>query len=65
MFAGVLDDLTQRIFDRARHDADVDSLVFVRTFELLDGHDARIRATPPPVTTRSATATFLSGAHRA
>ena len=37
VFAGVLDDLTQRLFDRARQDANADRLVFVRTFELLEG----------------------------
>src|SRR3569832_2177688 len=37
VFARVLDDLTQRLFDRARQDADADRLVFVRTFELLEG----------------------------
>src|SRR3954470_18681416 len=37
IFAGVLDDLTQRLFDRARQDANADRLVFVRTFELLEG----------------------------
>ena len=36
IFAGVLDDLTQRLFDRARQDADADRLVFVRAFELLE-----------------------------
>src|SRR5688572_19180245 len=37
VFASVLDDLTQRLFDRARQDANADRLVFVRTFELLEG----------------------------
>src|SRR3982751_4256125 len=37
IFTGVLDDLTQRLFDRARQDANADRLVFVRTFELLEG----------------------------
>src|SRR4051812_5894015 len=37
VFARVLDDLTQRLFDRARQDANADRLVFVRTFELLEG----------------------------
>ena len=36
IFAGVLDDLTQRLFDRAGEDADADRLVFVRTFELVE-----------------------------
>src|SRR4051812_21457945 len=37
VFARVLDDLTQRLFYRARQDANADRLVFVRTFELLEG----------------------------
>src|SRR3954466_5109775 len=37
IFTGILDDLTQRLFDRARQDANADRLVFVRTFELLEG----------------------------
>src|SRR5688572_5646588 len=37
VFAGVLDDLAQRLFDGAGQDADADRLVFVRTFQLLDG----------------------------
>src|SRR4051812_5470707 len=37
VFARVLDDLTQRLFDCARQDANADRLVFVRTFELLEG----------------------------
>src|SRR6188768_4521600 len=37
IFTGVFDDLTQRLFDRARQDADADRLVFVRTFELVEG----------------------------
>ena len=37
VFASVLDDLTQRLFDRARQDANADRLVFVRTFELVEG----------------------------
>src|SRR5689334_3472179 len=36
IFAGVLDDLTQRLFDGAGQDADADRLVFVRTFQLLE-----------------------------
>jgi len=30
VFASVLDDLTQRLFDRARQDANADRLIFVR-----------------------------------
>jgi len=36
--AGVLDDLAQRLFDRAGQDADADRLVFVHTFQLLERH---------------------------
>src|SRR6185436_4817773 len=36
VFAGVLDDLAQRLLDRARQDADADRLVFVRTLELVE-----------------------------
>src|SRR6185295_9497098 len=36
VFASVLDDLTQRLFDRARQDANADRLVFVRAFELVE-----------------------------
>src|SRR5690349_16446710 len=36
IFTSVLDDLTQRLFDRARQDANADRLVFVRAFELLE-----------------------------
>src|SRR5688500_4619918 len=37
IFASVLDDLTERLFDGARQDTNADRLVFVRTFELLEG----------------------------
>src|SRR5688572_11270345 len=37
IFAGVLDDLAQRLFDRAAQDANADRLVFVRAFELVEG----------------------------
>src|SRR6187431_3302728 len=37
VFAGVLHDLAQRLFDGAGQDADADRLVFVRTFQLLEG----------------------------
>src|SRR5579864_817070 len=36
IFAGVLDDLAQRLLDRARQDAHADRLVLVRALELLD-----------------------------
>jgi hypothetical protein len=48
IFASLLDDLTQRLFDRARQDANADRLVF--------DFYARISATPPPRTTPSSTA---------
>ena len=37
IFASVLDDLTQRPFDRARRDGNANRLVFVRTFALFEG----------------------------
>src|SRR4051812_43033873 len=37
IFARVLDDLAQRLFDGAGQDANADRLVFVRTFQLLEG----------------------------